>query len=159
MTIGIRAERGLLKTGDIQRYRRVAAVVLGEMGVTGDAELSLSFVSDAEMRGLNAAHRGINRTTDVLSFSQEHSTDDVHAVVLGDVVISLDTAARQAPGYGNSVYEEVCRLMVHGILHLLGYDHKKAGERLAMREREDELLAALRKRLERRAPPRSPRAR
>jgi len=101
------------------------------------AELSVMLCDDAVIQPLNAQWRGVDQATDVLSFPQ----DD--ALVLGDVVISAQTAARQAAEHGHGVEAEVRVLLVHGLLHLLGHDHQTADEAVAMNSEEARLLAAL----------------
>ncbi len=96
-------------------------------------EVCVSFISDKAMRELNKKYKGTDRTTDVLSFRQDGD-------LLGDIVISLETAKRHAVIYKTTVEKEVERLLIHGMLHLLGYDHKKHNERRIMREKEKELL-------------------
>jgi probable rRNA maturation factor len=93
-------------------------------------ELSLSLVSDRQMRTLNRKWRGKDRATDVLSFPQ-------HGRSIGDIVISLDTARRQARQGGWSVAAELRRLLAHGLLHCLGHDHDTlaAARRMARAER------------------------
>jgi len=95
-----------------------------------DRELSLTLVSDRRMRTLNKEWRGNDRPTDVLSFPQ-------HGASVGDVVISLDTARRQAREGGWSVAAELRRLLAHGLLHCLGHDHDdpRAARRMAAAER------------------------
>jgi len=94
------------------------------------AELSIFFVNDVRMRILNREYRGVDRTTDVLSFPQsaDFSVHDsqltVHEFILGDIVISLPKANRQAMEYGTTLNEELKRLLIHGLLHLIGYDHE-----------------------------------
>lgn len=113
-----------------------------------DTEVSLAFVDDGEIRRLNRIYRGYDEKTDVLSFSLREASPDEPAVLdgedclLGDLVISLETARRQAEEYGHSLEREVCFLAVHGILHLLGYDHEAAGEKQRMRKREEEILGS-----------------
>ncbi len=117
-------------------------------------ELSISLVSDAAIRRLNRDYRHKDKATDVLSFSQ---IEERHApppnpdripnnreTVLGDIVVSIDTAARQAREYGVGLDERLCTLLIHGFLHLIGYDHERSArdERL-MRARERELAASL----------------
>ena len=106
-----------------------------------EASLSVALVNDAAIRALNRDYRGKDRATDVLSFP----LDDAPAAVegerlLGDVVISVDTARRQAVAYDAPLQRELYRLLIHGILHLLGPDHVQAAERHAM-EREERRLA------------------
>ncbi|MCA9810526.1 MAG: rRNA maturation RNase YbeY, partial [Candidatus Dadabacteria bacterium] len=105
------------------------------------SELSVTFIGDAEMRGLNKSWRGIDRATDVLSFPQD---GEGPVPLLGDIVISLDTTRRHAVRYGNTFHEEIKKLVVHGILHLLGHDHKKKKEKEVMRGLEEELLGKIR---------------
>lgn len=105
--------------------RRDARRMLAALGVAG--ELSIALVGDAEMHVLNRDWRGTDRPTDVLAFALREGEDaGVHADVLGDVVISLDTAARQAAARGAPPADEVRVLLAHGILHLLGYDHERS---------------------------------
>jgi rRNA maturation RNase YbeY len=114
--------------------------------------LSLSFVGDSKMAELNAHYRGKDRPTDVLSFPAILPSDypelasDHGGYPLGDIVISLDTAAQQSRRYGWTLGEELARLLVHGLLHLLGYDHEKVPPRQAalMRRVEKTLFAKVR---------------
>lgn len=87
-------------------------------------EVSLALVDDEAMRELNRQYRGIDAPTDVLSFSQDEGPGPVPGGtrLLGDVVVSVDTAARQAKAAGHSLDTEACHLVIHGVLHLLGYD-------------------------------------
>ena len=123
-----------------------------------DAELSILLIDDSRMSGLNHKYRGIDRTTDVLSFPQMSysvkrkalSVKSYNAInaqrttLLGDVVINLQAVKRQAPEHGLSFNEELRWLLVHGILHLIGYDHERSkyAER-KMRSKEKELLGYL----------------
>ncbi len=110
-----------------------------------DAELSVLFVGDRAMRTLNRRYRGRDETTDVLSFSlREGKFPGVQPDLLGDIVISLPTAARQAAEAGHSLVREIDILLVHGFLHLLGYDHERGGgEARRMKQRERRLLKGL----------------
>ena len=110
-----------------------------------DAELSILLTGDDEMRNMNREFRGVDRPTDVIAFAmREGNFGDLHQEILGDVVISVDTAARQAAARGVKVMDEVGFLLLHGILHLLGYDHEGHEEmRLVMEEKERELSEAL----------------
>ncbi len=104
------------------------------------AELSLAIVSDAEIAALNARHRNRSGPTDVLSFSLvegEHA--DFRGVMLGDVVVALGVAERQAAEQGVSVTDELRRLVIHGLLHLVGFDHELPEEARAMRAEEERL--------------------
>ncbi len=93
---------------------------------------------DGEVKELNRKYRNIDRPTDVLSFPMKDP------YMLGDVVISVERAAQQAARYGVTVEGEVTRLLVHGTLHLLGYDHARGGRQAAkMKRKEEELLGGL----------------
>ena len=107
------------------------------------AELSLAFVSDPTIRELNRCYRNRDTPTDVLSFPL---ADEVCPELLGDVVISVDTLRRQARQRKRSVTDELQRLLIHGILHLLGYDHEGSpAEARRMRKAEREMKAAVRR--------------
>jgi len=106
----------------IEAVRRDATWLLRR--VAPSTELSVVLVDDAGMRRLNRTYRRVDRPTDVLAFAmREGSGRTLHPEVLGDVVISVETAARQAAARGDPVAVEVRRLLAHGLLHLLGYDH------------------------------------
>ena len=112
------------------------------------AELSVDIVGDRRMRRLNRQYRRRDETTDVLSFAM-HEAKGVHASALspliGDVVISLPAAARDAARCHRSLDLQLVELLIHGVLHLLGYDHERSREEAArMRRKEDEILNAVR---------------
>jgi probable rRNA maturation factor len=110
----------------------------------GDAELSILLVSDRLIRRLNREWRGKDRPTDVLSFPQQEGNGAAPPRLLGDVVISVATARRQAKERGESLGAEGERLLIHGVLHLLGYDHERsAAEARRMQRRERRLAHAL----------------
>jgi probable rRNA maturation factor len=96
-----------------------------------EAELSVLLTDDEAIRILNRDHRQRDKPTDVLAFAMDESVPDP-AGILGDVVISLDTAERQADARGRPLIEEVRFLLAHGILHLVGYDHAEAAEKREM---------------------------
>lgn len=119
-------------------------------GVERPVEVSVSFVDDEEMRGLNRTWREIDAPTDVLSFECDSPFDEDipadEAVELGDVILAPGVIAAQAAEFGNAPAEE-CRLMlVHGLLHLLGYDHLEDAEAADMEAREIEVLRELARR-------------
>ena len=117
------------------------------MALTGrrDAELSVLLVGDKAMRSLNRRYRNKDRTTDVLSFPlQEGRFTSIQPHVLGDIVVCLPAAGRQAKAAGDTSLVEIRRLLVHGYLHLLGYDHENGGaEARRMEGRERRLREAL----------------
>ena len=110
------------------------AALLRREAVPGDPEISVVLCDDAFIQSLNAAYRGRDKPTDVLSFAQ----DDPH--LLGDIVISLPTAARQAQAAGWTLENEVALLGVHGLLHLLGYDDESAEGAWEMQARTEAAL-------------------
>jgi probable rRNA maturation factor len=111
-----------------------------------EAELSVLFVGDRAMRTLNRQYRGKDKTTDVLSFSlREGRFRGVQPNMLGDIVISLPMALHQAADAGFTLQQELERLLVHGLLHLVGYDHENdATAARTMRMKERNLLKGLR---------------
>lgn len=145
--------------------------ILGELGSLLDlesAELSLIFVNNRKSREINSSYRGIDRPTDVLSFpmhdslKRSHSTRadyDIHGepvnreslnrpgdILLGDIVINTHRTVEQAEDHGNSYYEELTSLLIHGLLHLIGYDHEKNYyQARKMKKKELELLHAVEK--------------
>jgi probable rRNA maturation factor len=105
-------------------------------------------VNDRRMRILNRRSRGIDRTTDVLSFQQmemsQLSNLNSQPFLLGDIVINLHKAKRQAEEYGHSLQQEMKKLLIHGLLHLIGFDHEKGGfDEKKMKRKERELLRNL----------------
>ena len=117
-----------------QRVRAIAEKMLQYLERDSD-ELSILLTDDTFITSLNATHRGKDGPTDVLSFAQEEgesSPGEQEPALLGDVVISLDTAERQARARRHSLLEEVTFLLAHGILHLIGYDHQTDEEEAAM---------------------------
>jgi probable rRNA maturation factor len=104
-------------------------------------ELSISLVGDAEIQALNKTWRKKDKPTDVLSFPAAPLPKGLPGLrPLGDIVISLDTAHRQAQEYARPLNEEVARYLAHGLLHLLGYDHERPAERARMAAAERKLL-------------------
>jgi probable rRNA maturation factor len=124
--------RALLATA-----RRLLAA-LGE----ADSALSLSLVGDEAMRALNLKYRGRNSTTDVLSFPLDDAPAEAERL-LGDVVISVETARRQAADYDAPLQREIYRLLIHGMLHLKGHDHELPAERRVMERAERRLADAI----------------
>ncbi|WP_213975252.1 rRNA maturation RNase YbeY [Tepidanaerobacter acetatoxydans] len=118
--------------------------------VSGDLEVSIALVDDEYIQKLNRQYRSLDASTDVLSFAMREtvfeecgSFEFQEEELLGDVVISLEKAKEQAVEYGHSFEREVGFLVVHGILHLLGYDHEVGEEKVVMRQREEEILKAI----------------
>jgi probable rRNA maturation factor len=107
-------------------------------------EVSILFVDDAEMRGLNFQYREKDSPTDVLSFPTIGTPPPCGVFPMGDIVISAETAARQAVEYGHSLERELAFLVVHGMLHLMGFNHEEdPGDEAFMDEIQEEILAEL----------------
>lgn len=129
---------------DVARLRRRAGAILRSTG-QAKSELSVALVDDAAIEVLNGQYRGKRRPTDVLSFSLvegEHA--DRRGRLLGDVVISVETAARQARERRRGLDETIAKLLVHGVLHLLGHDHEKDDEARRMQAEERRIWRVLR---------------
>lgn len=128
---------------DADRFQGRADAVLAAAGEP-EAELSVALVDDAEIARLNEQYRGKAGPTDVLSFSLlegEHA--ERRGQMLGDVVIAVPVADRQARELGHDLDEELLRLLIHGALHLLGFDHEEDEEARLMEAREREVRAGV----------------
>lgn len=146
---------------DLDRWQELARAVLVAEGVRGGTELSVFFVSVEHMAELNADHMGVVGPTDVLAFPidggaivevdsgggtrgpdrPDPDRSDL-PMLLGDVVICPSVAEQQAPTHAGSLDDEIALLVVHGVLHVLGWDHSTAEEREAMWSRQRALLSA-----------------
>ncbi|GBD97202.1 MAG TPA: rRNA maturation RNase YbeY [Nitrospirae bacterium] len=111
------------------------------------AELSILFVGDRKMLQLNNDYRGIKKSTDVLSFEAQLPLNHSEAGnILGDVVINVARAESQAEAYGTGFYDEIYHLLIHGVLHLSGYEHENSRYRAGkMRKKEEEIFDAVKK--------------
>lgn len=128
----------------------------GEVEGVTEGEIALTFVTDEEIHALNREYRGIDRPTDVLSFAMNESVDEEQEIVyeleegeelddlgdmLGDIIISVETAQAQSEEYGHSLHREIGFLFVHGFLHLLGYDHQDETSEAEMMSKQEAVLA------------------
>ncbi len=148
---------------DVALIERVVTQVMQNEGETGTWEIGIRLTDDRELQSLNQQFRGIDAPTDVLSFGN-YDDDDGEFVgpdgvydddefadpeeadapsYLGDLAISVDRVREQAGEYGHSTRRELCYLVAHGTLHLLGYDHETDAERETMRLKEEAALDAL----------------
>lgn len=116
--------------------------VLREENLDENVEVSISFVGDEEIRELNRDYRGVDKTTDVLSFPMDDEFK-IDERILGDVVINTKRVIEQADEFGHSNTRELSYLTVHSILHLLGYDHMEDNEKKEMRGKEKVIMDAL----------------
>lgn len=123
--------------------KRVIRTCVNEQYPNHRFELDLILCGDEEIRSINSRFRGIDRPTDVLSFPMmDFDYPDIY-VSLGSIVISVETARRQAEEYGHSLKRELCFLCAHAALHLLGYDHETDKERVVMENKQKEILENL----------------
>ncbi|MBQ9248682.1 MAG: rRNA maturation RNase YbeY [Ruminococcus sp.] len=148
VTITDRQKRVKIPSGLRMLIRRACIAVLREEKFRGDAEVSVTFVDNDQIRRLNAKFRDKDAETDVLSFPLgENGEYDINpatgAKLLGDVVLSMEKAVAQAEEYEHSFEREVCYLTVHSMLHLLGYDHMNDEEKAVMRMKEETVMSQI----------------
>lgn len=129
--------------------RKCCIAVLNNEGFKENAEISVTFVDNEEIHALNKQYRNMDKPTDVLSFplgedGKYDFNNETKSYMLGDIVISIETALKQSKIYGNSLEREIGFLTVHSMLHLLGYDHETSKlDALKMREKEEAVLEKL----------------
>ena len=126
---------------DCTPFMQAAGQALVALGLR-DVELSILLCDDAFIHPLNRDYRGKDKPTDVLSFAMREEGDP-NDPVLGDVIISIERAQEQALERGHPIGLELALLLVHGILHLLGYDHEEDEEAIVMEAKEKEILSVL----------------
>lgn len=119
----------------------IASLVVSKLKITNPV-INIIIVKNKEIKTLNNEYRKKNIETDVLSFALEENNDIIYKDfrLLGDIYISIDKAKLQSKEYGHSLKRELCFLTVHGVLHLLGYDHIKEEDKKVMREIEESVL-------------------
>jgi len=132
-----RVRRRQVREAVVSRIVQRLLALVGESG----SELSIEFVGDTRMRRLNRDYRRQDRSTDVLAFASREAGGPPSSM-LGDVVVSLPMAERQARTLGHSVHEELIRLLIHGVLHVIGYDHERGGKEAQRMKRKEERLFA-----------------
>jgi len=143
MEILIKNQQKVIKLNQKKIEGRIKKV-LQYLKVDEETEISVLFTDDKFMRSLNNKYRGIDKSTDVLSFSLQEGAIKSPEVesdkLLGDIIISVETAQRQADTLNHSVEKELTVLLIHGSLHLTGYDHEEDKDYKIMREKENEIL-------------------
>lgn len=132
---------------DLELLRNLAKCVLESEGIKEPLQLSITLVDLKEIQDLNLKYRAVNHPTDVLAFPLTEASPGEKGTpqILGEVVISPEAAREQASEYGQDYLDELCLLLVHGILHLLGYNHQEDKEKAAMVAREEQILNCFRK--------------
>ena len=121
---------------DLEKLLQDIADITAVMEGYKEGEISFALVDNEQIRELNKVYRGIDEPTDVLSFPMDEE-------IWGDIIISIDKVISQAEEYGHSLERELGFLVVHGILHLLGYDHQTPEEEAIMRQKEEKVLGEL----------------
>ncbi|WP_055107425.1 rRNA maturation RNase YbeY [Paenibacillus ihumii] len=150
-------EQEIIEIGeDLIELLNVLLQKAGEAEGITEGEVALTFVTDEEIHELNREYRGIDRPTDVLSFAMNESVEEEQEIVyeleegeeleglndmLGDIIISAETAKAQSEEYGHSLEREIGFLFVHGFLHLLGYDHQDEASEAEMMGKQEAVLA------------------
>ncbi len=124
-------------------FEEIIKKTLSHENREGNYEVSLSLVTAEEIRELNQLYRGKDRATDVLSFPIEEQFQPEEEKMLGDIVISTEAVIEQAKEYEHSVEREITYLFVHGLLHLLGYNHLESEDKEKMRKVEEKILSQL----------------
>jgi len=143
MEILIKNQQKIIKLNQ-KKIEEIIKKVLQYLKVDEEIEISVLFTDDKFIRSLNNKYRGIDEPTDVLSFSLKEGAIKSPEVesdkLLGDIIISMETAQRQADNLNHSMEKELTVLLIHGLLHLTGYDHEKGKDYKIMREKESEML-------------------
>lgn len=136
--------------------RLIGQIVALKFALTVETEVSLTFGDDSFLQNLNKTYRGLDEPTDVLSFAFAEEVEGVKfpqitgeggVFLLGEIVLSLERVQQQAIEYEHSFVKELAFLTIHGLLHLLGYDHQEEKDTAEMRKKEQEILASLAERI------------
>jgi len=143
MEILIKNQQKIIKINQ-RKTKGIIKKVLQHLKVNEKSEISVLFTDDKFIRSLNTKYRGIDKPTDVLSFSLQEgdvkSPEVESDKLLGDIIISAETAKMQADSLNHSMERELTVLLIHGLLHLTGYDHEEDKDYNIMRKKESEIL-------------------
>jgi len=143
MEILIKNQQKIIKLNQ-RKIKEIIRKILQYLKVDKEIEISVLFTDDIFIRSLNNKYRGIDKPTDVLSFSLQEGAVKSPEVesdkLLGDIIISVETAQRQADNLNHSMEKELAVLLIHGLLHLSGYEHEEDKDYKIMREKESEIL-------------------
>jgi probable rRNA maturation factor len=147
LEINVQIKRGYGKSVSKKWLQLLAQAALAAEKVAPPVELGIVVTDDSTVRRLNRFYRGKDKTTDVLSFALTEDAADTDFITpsdgvsrLGEVIISYPRAVAQAEEHGHSIEREIAWLLIHGILHLLGYDHQDDATEARMRQREEAIL-------------------
>ncbi|ADC50784.1 putative metalloprotease [Alkalihalophilus pseudofirmus OF4] len=149
LTIDLHDETGTLNSEQENIVTKLITSAAEYERLDGEVELSITFVDEKRIQEINAEYRGKDIPTDVISFALNDEVEDEADMImagmpnaLGDIIISVAHISRQAEEYGHSFERELGFLVVHGFLHLLGYDHMTEQDEKAMFSRQEEILSA-----------------
>ncbi|WJE17694.1 rRNA maturation RNase YbeY [Halobacillus sp. ACCC02827] len=149
ITIDFHDETNSVDEAFVDLIHRIISFAGEKEGIEAEAEVSVSFVDDKEIQEINRNYRQKDTPTDVISFAMQelgegeeevNVLDENMPMILGDIIISVDTAKVQAEEYGHSLERELGFLALHGFLHLLGYDHMNTEDEKKMFGRQEEIL-------------------
>ncbi len=143
LEISNRQERLVPDQAMKELFEEIIKKTLAHENLEGSYEVSLSLVTADEIRELNQTYRGKDRVTDVLSFPVEQQFQPEEEKILGDIIISTQAVIEQAKEYEHTIEREISYLFIHGLLHLLGYDHLDPKGKEKMRKVEEEILSKL----------------
>ncbi|MDW7669782.1 MAG: rRNA maturation RNase YbeY [Bacillota bacterium] len=130
-----------IENQNIELINRAVKACLIEENINSNVEVSLSFVNNKEIKELNMKYRGKDYSTDVLSFPLNEGVEDL--IILGDIIISIDKVIQQSEEFNHSFERELTYLIIHGMFHLLGYDHLKEEDKIIMRNKEKKIIKEL----------------
>ncbi|RAI81931.1 rRNA maturation RNase YbeY [Macrococcoides caseolyticum subsp. hominis] len=146
LTVDFIDDNAQIDARHLPEIERLLIFAAEQEGINEEAEVAVSFVDENEIQAINKAYRNKDAVTDVISFALEEGEDDFEMPdeprVLGDIIICVKRALEQAEEYGHSFERELGFLSLHGLLHLLGYDHMNEADEARMFGRQDEILDA-----------------
>lgn len=141
--INFSVKKKYLKSLDTKKLNQAALQIMDLVEHPSDVDVSIRIESDEDLQGLNRQYRGFDQPTDVLSFESGDIDPETGRTNLGDILISFPTAEKQANEAGHEVENEIILLIVHGILHLTGYDHSSKEEKTQMWQKQQSIMTAL----------------
>jgi len=141
--INIEFTHAFMDEVDVAQLERAALATLNHQGTSPEASLTIVITDNTRLHELNLQYLKVDAPTDVLSFPAGYTDPDTNAVYLGDILISYPQAQIQAAAAGHPVKAELQLLVVHAVLHLLGYDHLEAADKTAMWAAQGQILAQL----------------
>ncbi len=130
-----------IENQNIELIKSAVKACLIEENNNSNVEVSLSFVNNKEIKELNMKYRGKDYSTDVLSFPLNEEVEDL--IILGDIIVSIDKVIQQSEEFNHSFERELTYLIIHGMFHLLGYDHLKEEDKKIMRDKEKKIIKEL----------------